>query len=759
MMHTANGKALRSKTNPSHSIEDMGRGEASVSRSWLPSAACIVVILVLSAIYFADIFLPVPAIYSTHEIGVNDNWHFNFPSKLLLAKAFSAFRFPLWTDAIGGGFPVFAEGASGALNIYNLIAYTALPPIIAYNLGYFLIFAFNMIGMYLFARTIKMSRFASLFSAVTYGFSGYFVTHISHYTLIHAAGYLGWILYAIERYRARPSTGNVLFLSFLISQQIFAGFMQAVFMTVLTGGIYLAYHVWRKHSSVGVLAGFVAAVLFSAVLSAVQLLPSWELVGQSQRQSGASESDIIYYKYTIADLAMMVKPFVWGDPRIGTFPHFRDNNGSLFWENSGYMGLLPLAFSALWIFFKKRKKTESVWIIILGLSVLLMLGGGGPFYFILMMPPFSFFRFSARYLLVFLFSLAVLGGFGFDSLLGRIRKFRNPVGMVFLVIAIADLALIWFNYHPTVPFTAFAKDPAVVQLFPSRSDRFFSYKPNQRLFAQFQVSDTNKNPKFLELRNDMIPDSNIVYGLPSANFYTALSPKRMAFYGAILGDSYSLSATPSASLPLSLVRMLNLRAVRTVLSPIKLTNPELRASGTYRYQTLPRQEAYVYRNAAALPKYKAYREFKTVAYSDDVYTILSDPDHDIGQTAMIESEDIPKAVAKNGKPGFRVDPLVEMDGEVQLNVNADSVVFLSIANTYDPGWHAWVDGKPTRMYPVNLINQGILVQAGAHAVVLKYEPDSFRIGAAVSAVSYAFLIGYCLLRLLNRKKIRYDGLQ
>ncbi len=66
---------------------------------------------------------------------------------------------------------------------------------------------------------------------------------------------------------------------------------------------------------------------------------------------------------------------------------------------------------------------------------------------------------------------------------------------------------------------------------------------------------------------------------------------------------------------------------------------------------------------------------------------------------------------------------------------------LVLTDAYYPLWKGQLDGKPTRVYPVNHLFRGLLLPAGEHDVVFKVDRPVFLIGIIISLLSLAFLIG------------------
>ena len=82
--------------------------------------------------------------------------------------------------------------------------------------------------------------------------------------------------------------------------------------------------------------------------------------------------------------------------------------------------------------------------------------------------------------------------------------------------------------------------------------------------------------------------------------------------------------------------------------------------------------------------------------------------------------------------------------ELQVQASSDAVLFL--ADTYDPGWEAEVDGKATPILRANLAFRAVAVPAGAHQVVFRFRPPSARHGLLLSGLTLAGAVGYGIRR-------------
>jgi len=74
-------------------------------------------------------------------------------------------------------------------------------------------------------------------------------------------------------------------------------------------------------------------------------------------------------------------------------------------------------------------------------------------------------------------------------------------------------------------------------------------------------------------------------------------------------------------------------------------------------------------------------------------------------------------------------------GRVVLAVIARAPAWLFLADTYDPAWRAYVDGRPAQVFLANGMFRAVAVPEGEHQVNFRYEPPPLERGAAVSLIT------------------------
>ncbi|MFN3930080.1 MAG: YfhO family protein, partial [Thermoflexus sp.] len=81
--------------------------------------------------------------------------------------------------------------------------------------------------------------------------------------------------------------------------------------------------------------------------------------------------------------------------------------------------------------------------------------------------------------------------------------------------------------------------------------------------------------------------------------------------------------------------------------------------------------------------------------------------------------------------------------ELQLEVWTKQPGFLVIGDIWYPGWRAWIDGQPAPVLRAHIALRAIPVPAGAHRIIMRYEPLSVRLGLALSGLALMLTLATC----------------
>jgi hypothetical protein len=107
-----------------------------------------------------------------------------------------------------------------------------------------------------------------------------------------------------------------------------------------------------------------------------------------------------------------------------------------------------------------------------------------------------------------------------------------------------------------------------------------------------------------------------------------------------------------------------------------------------------------------------------------------------------------------GRPGPPVEASARVVGESANEVTVEAGVpaaggYLLMLDSFSPGWRVTVDGASGTLYRANALFRSVRLAPGRHIVHFRYLPESFVVGAAVSAV--ALIVVVLLLRVGRRR--------
>jgi len=100
---------------------------------------------------------------------------------------------------------------------------------------------------------------------------------------------------------------------------------------------------------------------------------------------------------------------------------------------------------------------------------------------------------------------------------------------------------------------------------------------------------------------------------------------------------------------------------------------------------------------------------------------------DPATNAIVEGPAVPTGPVETTIRGYTED-------EYRIDYRAPGAALLRIAVPYFPGWRALVDGRALLVFPVDLALSGVVVPAGTHQLVFRYQSTWFRTGAVISAI-------------------------
>ena len=714
-----------------------------------PDITAIVILVVLICLWFLRLFYPEPQLIVTPDFGRSDAWHFSFATKVALSRALSLSSLPLWEPLLAGGFPLFAEGQVGALFLPNLILFRLLPLIVAYNSALTLTFITLAIGTYLYLRVLKRSAAASLFASLVLTFSGLPVLQMTHLTLLQGITLMPLIMWVGLLLATQPRRSRIVLLACLVAQQIFAGFPQATFMTVLLllgQSAFLAF----RHQRVGALLATLISLLLGIGLAAVQLVPSFEFLTQiNAPTTGFDYHTASYFSFPLIHLKTFLSPFALGDPTRGTYPSFVAFDGSIFWENTAYMGVVPLLLVLLSFLQKRERRWKFFFGGTLLASLLLALGKYAPTYIVYSFWPFTLFRVPSRFLWITSWSLAVLSAFGWDAVWERLKlpRLMRTFGAMFLFgIALVQLYLPWYHYHLLVNAQAWSAPSPFADRSTANAPMI---TPDVGLrYSEAFATGWKEGAPYEALRIIPMPNSNIISRIPSFTAYAGRFLWRNTIAESLVLSHVAIGEREATISALG-QKLLSIYGVGSVV----MTEPTT-YEGLQPVRSIPLtrdRQATLYRNQDAVARFRLVAEATAAATVKEVARVMIDDAFIPRQSVVVSSSD----VAKNASLSSLVGPKrnsASTHGQITLVAETPTHLQLSIqdhpnasmlvtTDTYYPGWEATIDGAEAAIIPANISQRAIMIPKGNHVVNLHFRPLSLRVGTAVTILTFLITVG------------------
>lgn len=704
---------------------------------WLRHHAIpLLVIVLITCVFFLRLFFPTNSVVTTPDFGLSDAWNFSYPAKFFLANSLNQGQIPLWNSLRGMGVPVHSEGQQGTFFLPNLILYSMLPPIIAYNSSLCLIFIMFGIGTYFLLYLMRFSRGVALFGAISLTFSGIFFPQLPHFTHIQALSLLPWILSLAIIFFRKPSLSIGVLLALCGSQQFMCGFPQTVVITWILVIGFILYEHRGLIDQIYRLILIVAIMASVAVLSAIQLLPSQEFIRQIYPGGGFSQQQATYFSFSPKYLSTFLDPFILGNPKLGTSPPLSESNGNIFWENSGNVGLLVIVFFVLG-FIQLYKTMVNRQVLFFGgvlvVGLLLAFGKYSPLYFIHSFWPLNLFRVPARFIFFVSLSLTILGCVGLKNFLRLQNSLtqRFFLGVV-VVITFLNAYYYWHNFNLVVPYDEWNRKPAISSGFSNTAIIFSTH--NGELYNQYMLKGWGSPEPYLFLNNALGPNTNTLWGIYSLSSYDGRQIFRPSLVNTLLESQFTKLDDKENS------KILNLFAfygITHIITPKKLPEDLFSNIKTLNYTPESSVSAYQIKN----PRPRAYfaQNLITAKSAEENARLLSSPNFFDKNSTLVETDLKLELFDKTGEASVVSDAGNELLVEA-INPNK-SPQLLVVQDTYYPGWKAYVNDTVTQIYPVNIRSRGVIVPSGKSTVVFKYLPSTFVVGALISIISHLIAIG------------------
>jgi uncharacterized membrane protein YfhO len=149
-----------------------------------------------------------------------------------------------------------------------------------------------------------------------------------------------------------------------------------------------------------------------------------------------------------------------------------------------------------------------------------------------------------------------------------------------------------------------------------------------------------------------------------------------------------------------------------------------------------------------LPRVKMY--YKAVVKPDEeaVSFLKSDSSFDYRNTILLEEQPTVQLSGVDSTATASVTSFESDKIDAKVHTGQNGMLFFS--EVYYPAWHAYIDGKETKLYRAFTALRAVEVPSGDHIVELRYESSAFKNGSYITLTTLiASVLG---LVLVSRKR-------
>ncbi len=673
---------------------------------------------------------------------------------------------PLWNHFSGAGYPLLASAQSSALSPLRILG---LPLSLAHALSFeaAMKVLIALTFTFLWCRRRGYSELASATGAVAFGFSTFVIVWL-HFPLITTACLVPAVFYVLDLLAERVTYARFVALSVIGAVMLFGGHPETVSHTAFLAALYVLWLVFVERGSKRVLIAILGASIVTILLAAPFLVPFAEAVTKSKRyQELETRTEIAQVPYSDWPSAILLF-----SPRFhGAMPH--EGWGPAHAESiSGFAGILGVAAwlaVAVHVIRTRRWRSHEAFFVLAALIAVAVIfdwpGIGDLFHGVFHLAA------NARVRLLLVLLLAVLTACAVD-LVSRDR-------LSFLIGIGGASALLLVAYLTSNFWTAYQRDTAVLAMLPSiivlatAAARTPQMLLLTAIIAELWIPTRDWNPvvsaswmypktPMLRALDDLakdeqqpfrivanaatfFPNVSAVYGYEDVRAHDPMANGR---YIGLLSHVAGYDPTeyfarwPDWEHPL--LDYLNVRYVLTS------ARGELPPRFHLRYDAA---DGRIFENTEVLPRFFTVPNV-VIEFRDAVYAQRLKDHRDWGLTGLLDSLELESQ--QQHDDFFRPRPpnasvataeiRESSPTDYRLHVRAPRWSLIVSSIPWWPGWKIERNGARVRPIRVNGAFLGFAVPPGELDVRVWYEPWTFRLGAIVSAATFAALLAYGVRR-------------
>jgi hypothetical protein len=727
-----------------------------------------------------------------------------YPRIASISRSLASGAWPLWDPFIGFGQPLLADPGAQVAYPATWLA-LVLPVSAGYTAFVVLHLLLTAVGAARLARAVGAGRVGAGAAALLWVLSGPLQSSVNLWHHFAGVAWMPWVLLAVDRAARGPSLGAAARLAAALGIQVLAGSADACAMTLVLGAAWAFVrlaarpaHRRRAAPALGTLAG---ALVVAVGLTAVVWWPAADVLSRSPRRD-LPEDVRTAWSVPPAGLLRLVAPL---DParvpvQPGTWERLYGGSRPPLLP-SLYLGPVLLVASLAGLGWKRARRRAGLLLAGATAALGFAMGPYGPVYpaLVELVPLLRIFRYPSKAALAAALLLSLAAGLGVAAvrrgalravlaglllagaalaalaaprwgasvpgpsvalaaaaaialaLAARGRVGRGLAAVSLGVLGVADLAAVHAGMNPTAPASLLLVPPPLV----AHVDR----SEGRRLYVYDYHSLPESSPKWLGRDRPYArlapPPGWDRRTLAMVALRLYLLPPAAGFYG--LEGSYDLDLRGLFPRDLNDLtfflrrvegqpahaKLLRMGAVGTVASLHDGGFGEPVAT----LASLFPEPIRVWRVPEAPPRSWVVGCARQ-ADRGAAFAALLDPAFDpAGEVVLPE----PAPGGSGCGPAGRSLYLRPQPDRVRLEVEAERDGYVVVADAFDPGWRASVDGAAAPVLRANVAFRAVPVPAGRHVVEMIYRPRAVSRGATLTVLFLVLLAATATAALRSRR--------
>lgn len=353
-----------------------------------------------------------------------------YPWRVFYARSMRAGHIPLWNPHQFSGTPFLANGQSACLYPLNFV-FVIFNTITAFTIFAALHLFLAQVFMYWMMREFGAKKFGAIVAAIVFAFSAFMVLWLELPTFVSVAVWLPLAIMLAQKSVDRHSMFYGMLCGCALAMALLAGHFQIAFYAIMATCLFWLWKIIEtlcakstRRSLHKVILPFVGCIFIAALISAPQVLPSFEFAKISHRASVPTEDGYEWFVNNSLPAYRFVTAFTpqfFGDPsrgnycllgRVGESTHVA--SAADYIEYGMYAGVLPLMLAIIALVAIKSRKYIGFFALLVIFALLIATGTPINRLFYFGIPGFSSLGGPNRILFLYLFGIAALAGFGAD---------------------------------------------------------------------------------------------------------------------------------------------------------------------------------------------------------------------------------------------------------------------------------------------------------------------------------------------------------